>query len=235
MVKQRLSVIDGPPFLEENLDLYSHLKHVVQTYPNNIAVISRAQSPDLLSDRGSDRQGPGSQGTCLRWTYADLFSKAEHLAAILVARGFDKSKTLAVVFRNQAEFALCFWAALRIGCVFASLPPGTQNQEELRHKLKIISPGALIATDAETATGLENAAQDELQQIAIKLQATGPSINKQWSLLTEMFAMQSPSGALSEPRSKATDEIVTIFTSGTTSLPKGKSNEPCAIPSNTKG
>ncbi|SDR82828.1 AMP-binding enzyme C-terminal domain-containing protein [Brevibacterium siliguriense] len=82
-----------------------------------------------------------------RWTWAELDSRAEALAAALQAGGVNRRDTVLLVSANHAEVIQSFWGILRSGGVIAP-PNSALSTEELLGISTEVAPAAVIADRA---------------------------------------------------------------------------------------
>lgn len=64
-----------------------------------------------------------------RWTYQELDSVTDILAAGLLAAGVRKETHVAILAENSAHYVLAFYAALKIGCLVSLINPGLKAGE----------------------------------------------------------------------------------------------------------
>ena len=214
-------MVDDGPLLEEDLILYNHFERIIHEYPNELAVISCHQPADLLNTKTQSRS---NEPDCLRWTYAELWERAGILGKALLAHGVSTSTRLAVFLRNQAEWALAFWTALRLGVEFVPMHPKTiDSPVELKNQLGlgIVNPGAIIVADAETAERLEMLVPEDIAKVALKITAASSRpLSEQWRSLASMLEEGLTTVALPNPKRSAENVVSFYFTGGTTALPK---------------
>ena len=186
-------------------------------HPDRLAVVSCHQPCNLL---------PSLKFTAidnwkhLRWTYAQLEAASKSLAISLARRGLCRGTALVVVLHKCAEWALCLWAAARIGCPFVPINPAVATRaHELQHMLRFLNIGALVVHDQSIAKELSINAPLQVQEIGIKLLASGCG-ETDWEALDDVLQMSD----VSETKVKdqdIEDTALVLFTSGTTSMPKG--------------
>ncbi len=170
--------------------------------------------------------------TDLVWTYSELHCKADCLAATLSKLGVRKGDAIAAFLDNRAEWALLFWASVRLDAVFVPLNPRVvRSKEELNHVLRVTKPRVMAVLDEGTARELENVATawTATPLIRIMLDATDAGLARGWtamgSLMSSLMETSGTSdgidqGSMPSPVNDLDQTMVIIFTSGTTSLPK---------------
>ena len=101
-----------------NRSLYQILTQSAHRHPDNVALVSCHQPFNLLSSKKfpaiDDRR-------YLRWTYARLEDASEHLASNLARRRLRRGTVLVIVLHKSAEWALCLWAAAKLGCTLVPI------------------------------------------------------------------------------------------------------------------
>jgi long-chain acyl-CoA synthetase len=138
-----------------------------------------------------------------RWTYADLLRTAHQFAKDLASRNIVKGDRVLIWGENSGE-----WLAAFLGCLFAGA---------------VAVPMDAIAD--------KNFAARVAQQASVKLAATSRDLastaaNDLGVPLIELESLQAPSdhealAEFSSPAIQRTDPIEIVFTSGTTSEPRG--------------
>jgi acyl-CoA synthetase (AMP-forming)/AMP-acid ligase II len=162
---------------------------------------------------------PLREGATVRWTYADLLREARRVAAGLVATGVQRREAVGILMGNRPEAVASIFGAALAGAV--AVPMSTfAPKPELAH----------MVDAAEVVTVLT---QDRLlaRRFADDLADLGPDL----STLRHVATVGTPSWArLLAAGERAADEVdrrsaevtpdddgLVIFSTGTTSLPKG--------------
>jgi acyl-CoA synthetase (AMP-forming)/AMP-acid ligase II len=208
-------------------------------YSDNIALICAHQDAglyDIPSTPHWDRESSTTTNTpYLRWTYSNLKTGVDRLAAGLRARGFRPGTAIITLLPNCAEFVLTWWAAMQLGEVMAPLGPRRlANHEELSHMLQTIigeagtQPHMVIAWDTQY---LEATAFKSLKTTARIV--VGPLDQTTKETITPFAQLMAPvvdhHGLNITHHGKDSADIrdgiyrdcSIVFTSGSTSLPKG--------------
>ena len=186
-------------------------------HPDKLALVSCHQPGNLLP---SLKFTAIDNWVHLRWTYAQLDAASKRLALSFTRRGLCRGVALVVVLHKCAEWALCLWAAARIGCPFVPINPAVATRaHELQYMLRFLNAGVLVVHDPSTAKQLSMNAPLQVQGIGIKLLASGCG-ETDWEALDDFLQMSDV------PETKAEDQDIddtafVLFTSGTTSMPKG--------------
>lgn len=150
----------------------------------------------------------GAQSVC--WTYHDLSTHVERLAAGLVAQGLAPGARVALMAGNSPEWVLAALAVLRAGGVV--LPLDVQLGEEVLTHILDHSRAELIFTEraqAERLKGLGLARPTRLVMLDAEAET-----EESWRRLLADHAPDLP--ALGPD-----DDAALFYTSGTTGVPKG--------------
>jgi len=117
------------------------------------------------------------------------------------------------------------WTAQLLGCAWVTISTrAASNTEELKHVLGLTGAGAVLAWDANLVRQLEKTAPEEMSRIPIKLVASAAKQSLEgWQSLNDALSdSQGSFDVLDDPEDSFHEEVAAIlFTSGTTSLPKG--------------
>lgn len=229
---------DGEVIGDLDRNLWDLLASTAAAYPHHEAVVSLWQSSSDIPDRGwpiADGNAP-NDNTPLRWTYQALLNQSEALAAGLRSRGCKTGDRLVVFFWNSAEWAIFFWASIRLGLVFVPLHPRL-SAPDVRHLLGAIEPAVIVVPDTETESMIQDAAQPSvLEKTRLRLSCSSEPSGL-WTPLNDVNksprerpVFSSTSSSLPRPTDDTTGHIdssargdapaLIITTSGTTSTPK---------------
>ncbi|KAK4556129.1 hypothetical protein LTR86_006826 [Recurvomyces mirabilis] len=219
MAATQLSIAAGPPVERTDISHLQLWQDSVNSRPNATALISRHQKP-------ADFRWVGSQhidGDFLQWTYTDLDRGARRLATALNRLTHIERRPIATLVNTQAEWALFFWAAAYLHSPLVPINPKVATRsKEISHMLAMTQPAVVLCADATIAKQLEQSLSAEAQKaIPVKLLANRNDAEnlESWTGLVDVM-----SGDLTPPDTpdvvSPEDTCMTIFTSGTTSLPK---------------
>lgn len=197
----------------------------VQNRRDEIACVALHQPPDLY--RSKDQKT--SDSSYLRWTYGDLANKGELLASALSARGLRRGETVTTLIYNCVEFAIAYWSCAIAKTTVSPVNPNfLKKPEEIQHVLKVAKTKAIIVRDVASAKELEKAAPEQTKAMKAKFIAGSESVEglAGWENLTDVLASAQVNDNLridceDTSSDDAEDPTMIIFTSGTTSLPKG--------------
>ena len=150
-----------------------------------------------------------------RLTFAEFFARVDRLAAQLRTRfGVHKGDRVAIAMRNQPAWLVAFVAAVASGAIVVPLNSWSQR-EELLHGLED-SGARLLLCDAQRLALLAGDLESlDLQAIAVGAAEPGGRVHDYDALLAEQLAPLPPLAF------QADDPLLILYTSGTTSKPKG--------------
>ena len=158
---------------------------------------------ELAADRLGDRDAVWAGDE--RWTFRDLDGLANSMARHLVARGAGPGERVAVMTANRVEFVAAVHAVSKVGAAAVLLSPAWKAVET-DHALALTSPRLAVADGPAAellADRLGGDAVTDLDDPAAAAAATSPSRSR-------------PAG----PGPAEDDDVVLVFSSGTTGLPK---------------
>ncbi|KJZ78535.1 hypothetical protein HIM_01926 [Hirsutella minnesotensis 3608] len=145
-----------PPDLD--LRLWEVLSRSAAHFPHREALVSCWQPTEHGSQTFSSASlplcGSSPSSRYLRWTYQVLLEKAEHLAQVLTQLGCVRGMRVAAILKNSAEWALWFWAAMKLGMTFAPIDPRS-NKADVEAMFSIFSPDILVVQDLDTVRNLD--------------------------------------------------------------------------------
>lgn len=197
---------------EIDLHLWQVLARTASTYPDREAVVSTWQSSLHADDREED-------GTCLRWTYQELLDMSRSVAESLRECGCRPGMRLAAVLWNSADWALFFWAATRMGMVFAPVDP--QGVGEARRILQFLKPDVVVVHDEDGVSTMDGQAEESWTEACIRIQCAGGVPTEGWLPLHDiLYRKASPEDLDSQQPHDPSSTALIIFTSGTTTTPK---------------
>ncbi|WP_275295050.1 AMP-binding protein [Amycolatopsis sp. La24] len=156
------------------------------------------------------------------WTYAELDDWVDRLASGLSAKGYERGDVLALASGNSAEFLAAYYACARLGVVCVPINLGWRPKE-VGYVLTHSRARGLVVETQLVATMAESLA--ECAQVSDVFVAPGTGAewspaptDRSWTTLDEVAAgPAAPGEALVADR----DPLSYLYTSGTTSFPKG--------------
>ena len=197
--------------------LHQILTQSAHRHPDQVALIACHQPCNLLP---SEKFRAIDDQRYLRWTYARLEDASERLASNLARRGLRRGTAFVIVLHKSAEWALCLWAAAKLGCPLVPINPAVVfRPHELQHMLGFLEVGALVVHDDSIAKQLSVNALLQVQGVGIRLVASSCGVTD-WEPLEDFLQMpDAPENKVEDQDME--DTVLVLFTSGTTSLPKG--------------
>ena len=161
------------------------------------------------------------------WTYRELGADVERFAVVLAEHGVGPGDTFAFELFNTPQFAICYLAAHRLGAIGTVLNCRLAAGE-LVHALRDARPKVLVY-DAEVTSRVLPAIEEVDSEaevpapFLIQVAPAGTSPDLPVGAVDFDVAMAEVSGKAPErPSGLSTyDEVIRLYTSGTTGLPKG--------------
>lgn len=149
-----------------------------------------------------------------RATYGQLLSRVRRLASALASRGVGIGDRVGVLATNSHEYVECYYAAAMAGATFVPLNYRAKLHE-LQHMIAKAEPKILVFEERyrETLDTLEGLSAD-MQRVTLGDSGGGDA---------EVFEEVLASGAneFEDAEVEESDTSILMYTSGTTSLPKG--------------
>jgi acyl-CoA synthetase (AMP-forming)/AMP-acid ligase II len=216
--------VDSPP------SIWQRLARSASQHSENLALASLHQPADLYG-RKSLTNGH------LQWSYAQISSVTNSFSMGLKAHGLTSKSALVTFLDNGVEFGLSVWTAHKLGIPFVPLNPrNLLNATEARHMLAVADATVIIVGSAESAA-LFDALAYHSERTLLKIVAGDATLDGWISLSALLRIDVEPNGETIptsyDPNDTMVDSLLTrdshnddtvvtvLFTSGTTSLPKG--------------
>jgi long-chain acyl-CoA synthetase len=165
-----------------------------------------------------------------RWTYAELEAWANRLAHGLAARGYARGDALGLASGNSAEFLAVYYACAKIGVVCVPINLGWRG-EEVAYVLGHSQARGIVVESQLVEAMSEGIAKATDVADVIVAPGTGASWprdpgDRTWSTLDDLPAADTaPPEVFVDDR----DPLSYLYTSGTTSFPKGVASSHLAI------
>lgn len=144
-------------------------------------------------------------------TAGDFIDRVKRLAGGLLAEGYGKGSTVALMAPNMPEFCIVFHAVAWAGGTITTINP-SYTAAEVSHQLQNSNADILLTVPAFLETAQQALVQSQTKEIFVIGQAHDARSFE--VLMGEPLREQVPVNA-------ATDIVVLPYSSGTTGLPKG--------------
>ena len=210
---QMRAEIFGPAVPGLDQTLWDVLSASATERPHREAIVS------LWQDESGNEAPPHAE--CLRWTYHDLLSRAETVAAALRRQGCGAGMQLAAVLWNSAEWALFLWTAARLDMTFVPIDPRVPG--DVQSMLSTLEPGVVVVQDLDCTAAAIVWRDASKRRDVLCIQCSGRP-DDSWIGLAELTGGMELSGACAPLAAVNRDTdlpMLIIFTSGTTGTPKG--------------
>ncbi|KAL4972932.1 hypothetical protein BDW66DRAFT_154278 [Aspergillus desertorum] len=145
-------------------------------------------------------------------SYRQLHDAAARITSLLLARSVKRGDTIPVLARRTPEMVACFLAVLRAGACYVPIDTESWSDDRIHWTLSEVKPGLVLDADGRGKFSVD---KNEFQLVS-------------YQEIAAAFTHSSPSkanGAASVEGEtvpvQPTDLAYIIFTSGTTSAPKG--------------
>jgi acyl-CoA synthetase (AMP-forming)/AMP-acid ligase II len=157
-----------------------------------------------------------------RWTYAELEVWANRVAHGLAARGYGRGDALALASGNSAEFLAVYYACAKLGVVCVPVNLGWRPDEVayvLDHsRARGLAVETQLVGAMSEAVGKVPEIADVVVLPGLGAEHAAEPAERSWTTLAELEADdETPPQVLVEDR----DPLSYLYTSGTTSFPKG--------------
>ncbi len=180
------------------------------------------EKPDatFLGQRNPDDDG------WMTLTYGDAYKSILHISQGLLNRGLSQVKPLIILSGNDFEHALMGLSALFVGVPYAPLSVGysllSKDFAKLRHCFELIDPGLVYVSDgALFQRAIESIVPSDVEVVV----GRNPLPERNMATFEQLKATK-PTDAVYEAAGAVTGDTVgrLLFTSGSTSMPKGTIN-----------
>ncbi|MEZ4863428.1 MAG: feruloyl-CoA synthase [Caldilineaceae bacterium] len=182
-----------------------------------------AQTPDQTFVARRNQAGEWQ-----RLTYAQTLGKVRALAQALLNRNLSSERTVAILSGNSIEHLLLALAAMHVGIPYAPISPPysllSNDFGKLRHTLQLMTPGLLFVQDGQQYERALRVVLDTDSELEVVV-AENPFAERPATLFTDLLAT-TPTEAVEAAFARVGPDTVAkvLFTSGSTSLPKGVIN-----------
>lgn len=225
---QLLSTADGGPASPSPANFWQLLSLGARHQASRLALVSRHQPPGHLSNLfAPSKSSPGSSSADVgfRCSYEQLVTAVENLATILYEKGVRESDVVASFIGNNyaVEWTLLLLTCWRIGAVFAPVEPSLlARTKELNEVYKLLKPKVVVLGDGtDTKSWVVNDVGEKNAVIWLICGGNAGAGSERWSSLSHLTYPANSSSSPPPSVSPPTNQALIMFTSGTTSTPKG--------------
>lgn len=170
-------------------------------------------------------QTKGSEpGSKLRWTFSELLVLTDRLATgISTFHNYSEQGIMLCVLGNSAQWVLCLWTAARLNIPFCCVDPRSSGSELLAY-IRATSPTILIVDTESTADRVSEFSGSDLASVSMYAcvdESALFSTAQKWKPLNDLLQAERDTIANLPYVSNPSAMAIIVFTSGTTSKPKG--------------
>ena len=219
----RVVVKDGAPGVryvraEINLNDYparitDRFAHWVAQHPERTFLARRAKLAD------------GAWGEWIHLSYGQAWAQARCIAQGLIDRGLSAERPVVILSENSLEHGL-----LALGCLIAGVPyvPASppyslvsQDFDKLKHVMKTVTPGLVMAGDARYARAIAAAVPADAEVVMVE----GDVPERRVTRFADLCATPATPAVDAAMAATGPDTIAKfLFTSGSTKMPKAVIN-----------
>lgn len=208
-----ISEIDGGPAPVEPRAVVRQFEAVVQQHPEQLAVVCSHQQPELYG-LGKPRT---TDGEGLRWTYGTLHRVIQTITKHLSSHGLDTGTTFFLFCQSRIEYVLATLAAYYLGHTHVPInPESLSSLDDVQYMLDTARKAhanqrVIVLATADIARTIDGL---DVPQDAVKIALDGDALG--WILFEKLLEPIDGEAPITRDRGESI-----LFTSGTTSRPKG--------------
>ena len=227
-----LSNFHGGPAPETPASLWDWVSSGGVKHPEVEALVVLHQQPDHLSNLIDENVVNRPSKPYLSWTFAQLFVAVEHTVSYLLRAGVRRGDVILLFVPNGAEWALILWASFRLGAIFVPADPTSlARPAELQYLVDCLDPAVVVVQDGNAAKAYDLISEGRSSS-KLKLICNDDSPVSLWIPLSQL-----PPEKVSLPSTEIDRDSIAfiMFTSGTSSFPKGCPLSVCNIVAEIEG
>lgn len=171
------------------------------------------------------RLSDGTSGDWEHLTYAQAVTAARRIGQALLQMNLSVDRPVVILSENSLEHGMMALACMMVGIAYCPVSPAyatlSKDYDKLKHILRTLTPGLVMAADAQRyGAAIQACVAEEVEVVLVNGDIARP--HKRFSEL-----LQTPDTPAVDDAMHAThaDTVVKfLFTSGSTDLPKGVIN-----------
>jgi len=165
-------------------------------------------------------------GEWRRLTYAQVLAAVQSIGQALLDRGLSSERPVTILSENDLEHLLLMLAGQHVGIPTAHLSPVyslvSKDFRRLRHLLNLLTPGLVFVSNGERYRRAIEAVISKETELVV---TSAPLARRRTTLFAELAATTATPAVDSAHKEVDPDSVAKfLFTSGSTSMPKGVIN-----------
>jgi feruloyl-CoA synthase len=171
------------------------------------------------------RQPDGTTGDWEHLSYAQALTAARRIGQALLHKGMSVDRPVVILSENNLEHAMMALACMMVGIAYCPVSPAyatvSKDFEKLKHILRTLTPGLVMAADAQRyGSAIEACVADDVDVVLIN-----GELNRPYSRFSTLLQTKDTPAVDEAMHATGPDTVVKfLFTSGSTNLPKGVIN-----------
>ena len=172
------------------------------------------------------RLSDGSTGDWEHLSYVQALVAARRIGQALLNRGLSVDKPVLILSENSLEHAMMALACMMVGVAYCPVSPAystvSKDYDKLKHIIRTLTPGMVMAVDADRYGHAIQAAVPEDLEVVLCNGSIQDRTHTRFADLLETTDTPAVDAAL---QATGADTVVKfLFTSGSTNMPKGVVN-----------